>query len=149
MLGRFLLRMGGRQPLPYTFVDNCARAILLAGTVPAVEGQVFNVVDDDPPTARELVRLYRSEVGRLRGITVPGWAISPLSALCEWYHHWSRGQLPAVLTRYKSDAMWRPLRYSNARAKAVLGWAPETDFASGLRQTFASLRADRASRVVA
>jgi nucleoside-diphosphate-sugar epimerase len=148
-LGGFLLRMGGRQRLPYTFVDNCARALLLAGVVPAAEGEAFNVVDDDPPTGRELVRLYRAEVGPLRGITVPGWAIAPVSGLCEWYHRWSRGQLPAVLTRYKSDAIWKPLRYDNGKAKGVLGWRPQTDFASGLAQTFAWLRAGAGSRLVA
>jgi nucleoside-diphosphate-sugar epimerase len=139
-LGGLLVRMGGRQRLPYTYVDNCARAVELAGTVPGVEGEAFNVVDDDAPTARDLARQYRSAVGRGRGVAVPGWAIAPLSALCEWYHRWSGGQLPAVLTRYKSRATWLPLRYSNAKAKAVLGWAPETDFARGLDQTFAWLR---------
>ncbi len=138
-VGGFFIRMGGRQQLPYTFVDNCARAIVLAGTAPGVEGKAFNVVDDDPPTARELVKRYRAAVGRVRGVAVPGWAIGPLSGACEWYHRWSQGQLPAVLTRYKSAATWKPLRYSNARAKAELGWRPEVGFDEGLRQTFASL----------
>jgi nucleoside-diphosphate-sugar epimerase len=142
-VGRFLVRMGGRRPLPYTFVDNCARAVLLAATAAGAEGEAFNVVDDDPPTARQLVRQYRAQVGRVRGVTVPRCAVGLLSGLCEWYHGWSGGQLPAVLTRYKSAALWKPLRYSNAKAKAVLGWAPETDFAAGLRDTFAWLRQQR------
>ena len=48
-------------------------------------------------------------------------AIGPLSGLSEWYHRKSGGQLPAILTRYKSQAQWKPLRHSNARAKALLG----------------------------
>ncbi len=136
-LGGAFLKIGGRRQLPYTFVDNCARAVLLAGTAPGVEGQAFNAVDDDPPTNRELLKLYRAEVGKLRGPTVPGWAVSPLSWLCEWYHGWSRGQLPAVLTRYKSAAMWKPLRFPNDRAKSRLGWTPEVSFAEGLQRTLA------------
>jgi nucleoside-diphosphate-sugar epimerase len=139
-LGRFFIRMGGRQQLPYTFVDNCARAIALAGTAPGVEGQAFNIVDDDLPSGRDLMKRYQAAVGPVRGVAVPGWAIGPLSGACEWYHRWSRGQLPAVLTRYKSAAMWRPLHYSNARAKAELGWRPEVGFEEGLRQTFSALR---------
>jgi nucleoside-diphosphate-sugar epimerase len=139
-VGRWLIRMGGGAPLPYTFVDNCAAAVRLAGTTPGVEGEAFNIIDDDPPTARELLRKYRSAVRPVRGVTIPNWAIAPLSALCEWYHRHSRGQLPAVLTRYKSRAMWLPLRYDNSKAKAVLGWAPQTDFTTGLGQTFAWLK---------
>jgi nucleoside-diphosphate-sugar epimerase len=131
-LGGLLVKMGGRQRLPYTFVDNCAAAVRLAGTVPAAAGESFNVVDDDSPTANELLREYRRR-HRLRVVGVPGWGIGPLSRLCQWYHRWSRGQLPDVLTPYKSAATWRPLCYSNAKAKAVLGWAPAVTFEQGLR----------------
>jgi nucleoside-diphosphate-sugar epimerase len=136
-VGRLMIKMGGRQRVPYTYVENCADAIALAVTAPGVEGQAFNIVDDTLPTASSLLRLYRREVDRLRVIPIPRVAIGPLSGMCEWYHRWSRGQLPAVLTRYKSAAQWKPLRYSNARAKTVLGWAPKVGFAEGLRESAA------------
>jgi nucleoside-diphosphate-sugar epimerase len=138
--GNFLIKMGGRQQLPYTFVANCAEAIALAGFVRGAEGEAFNIVDDDPPTSRELLKQYRKMVGRIRVLSIPHWAISPLSRLCERYHQWSDGQLPAVLTPYKSAAMWKRLRYTNAKAKAVLGWKPRISFAEGLEPTFAWLR---------
>lgn len=135
-LGNLLVQMGRNQPLPYTFVGNCADAVCLAGLASGVEGQAFNVVDDSPPTSGELYRAHKRAVGGLRRFPVPGWAINPLSRLCEWYHRWSRGQLPAVLTPYKSASMWKPLYYSNQRAKDRLGWVPAVDFKQGLRQTF-------------
>jgi hypothetical protein len=49
--------------------------------------------------------------------------------------------LPAVLTPYKVAATWRPLRFSNARAKAVLGWSPRVPMAEALDRTFAALAA--------
>jgi nucleoside-diphosphate-sugar epimerase len=134
-LGGFLLKMGGRQRLPYTFVDNCATAVRLAGTVAAAEGESFNVVDDAPPTGNELLRRYRRSGNRVRVFGLPQWSIGPLSRLCQWYHRWSRGQLPDVLTPYKSAAMWKPLRYSNAKARSVLGWEPVVGFEQGLRET--------------
>jgi nucleoside-diphosphate-sugar epimerase len=137
--------MGGRQQLPYVFVDNCADAVLRAGTARGVEGQAFNLVDDGLVTGRELLAQYRAVVGRIRSVSIPHCAIGPLSGLCEWYHRRSRGQLPAVLTRYKSSAQWKPLRYSNARAKQALGWKAETSFADGLQQTLTWLREKRAS----
>ena len=42
----FFMHMGGGGRLPLTYVDNCAEAIVLAGLVKGVEGEVFNVVDD-------------------------------------------------------------------------------------------------------
>jgi nucleoside-diphosphate-sugar epimerase len=139
-LGSVLLKMGGRQQLPYTYVDNCAAGVLLAGTAPAAAGQAVNLLDDDLPTAAELLRQYRQSVGRVRTLPVPHWAIGPLSRFCEWYHAFSHGQLPAVLTPYKSAAHWKPLRYSNARAKTTLGWQPLVSFAEGLQRTFDCLK---------
>jgi nucleoside-diphosphate-sugar epimerase len=147
-LGNVLFRMGGRQKLPYTFVDNCAEAIALAGTTPGIEGRAFNVVDDELPTGRELIQRYRKEVKRIRVVPVARVAIGPLSGLCEWYYRKSGGQLPAILTRYKSQAQWKPLHHSNARAKALLGWAPRVRFAEGLDQTFAWLRQQAATTSV-
>lgn len=140
-LGRLLLKMGGRQRLPYTHVENCAAAVHLAGTVPGAVGEAFNVIDDAPPTANELLAVCRREGVRRRVIGVPGWAIGPLSGLCQWYHRWSNGQLPEVLTRYKSAAQWKPLTYRNAKAKAGLGWRPEVTFEAGLREALASAAA--------
>ena len=52
----FLIHLGGSNPLPLTYVDNCAEAIVLAGLKPGVEGEIFNVVDDDAPTSKEFLR---------------------------------------------------------------------------------------------
>jgi nucleoside-diphosphate-sugar epimerase len=139
-LGNVLVKMGGRQPLPYTFVDNCAEAVALAGLVPGVEGEAFNIVDDNPPTADDLVTRYRREVRPLRVVPVYHAAIAPLSGLFEWYQRRSCGQLPAVLTRYKSTAQWKVLAYANAKAKTRLGWRPRIGFAEGLQETFTWLR---------
>lgn len=133
--GSLMVRMGGRQQVPYTYVDNCAAAIGLTATAPGIEGEAFNIIDDDLPTARSVLAQYRREVQRLRVVPIPQWAIGPLSGFCERYHTWSNGQLPAVLTRHKSNAHWRRLTYSNAKAKSILGWVPQITFADGLRQT--------------
>lgn len=145
-LGRWLIRMGGRQRLPYTYVDNVADAVALAGTVAAASAQAFNIIDDDPPRARALLRRYRREVGGMHVIPVPHWGIHPLSSLCERYHIWSAGQLPAVMTPYKSSAMWKCVTYSNGKAKAVLGWSPAVDFDEGLHRTFEALGRARTAK---
>jgi nucleoside-diphosphate-sugar epimerase len=145
-VGSFLIRMGGRQQLPYIFVDNCADGVLRAGIAAGVEGKAFNLVDDGLLTGRELLAQYRAVIGPIRSVAVPHSAIDPLSGLCEWYHQRSRGQLPAVLTRYKSAAQWKPLCYSNTRAKEALGWKPEISSSEGLSRTLAWLRAQANAR---
>ncbi|WP_437224693.1 NAD-dependent epimerase/dehydratase family protein [Planctomicrobium sp. SH661] len=136
-LGPLLLRMGGGQTLPYTYVENCAAAICRAGLTPDVEGEIFNVVDDDLPTGKRIVRFLRRNGQKIRSIWIPRTAISPLSALYACYSAWSEGQLPPVLSRYKSEAIWKPLRYSNAKAKHSLHWQPTISTEEGLRRTIA------------
>jgi nucleoside-diphosphate-sugar epimerase len=139
-LGRWLIKMGGKQELPYTHVDNCARALSLAASVSGLEAEAINIIDDDRPTANELLRRYRDVVGSVRVVSVPRFAIPWLSRLCQWYHRRSGAMLPAVLTPYKSAAMWKPVRYSNEKAKRALGWQPQVHFSDGLEQTLLSLR---------
>jgi nucleoside-diphosphate-sugar epimerase len=138
-VGKWLLKMGDGRPLPYTYVENCAEGVLLAGTTPGVEGQAFNLIDDSLPTSQQLIRHAKRVRSAPRSVFVPGWAIQPLSGLWEWYAEWSGGQVPAVLTRYKSQAQWKRLRYSNRKAKTLLGWQPQVPFRDGLRQTTAAL----------
>src|SRR5437773_4216539 len=60
----FLIQVDGSHLLPLTFVDNCAEAIVLAGLKAGVDGEVFNVVDDDLLTSRQFLRLYKKRVNR-------------------------------------------------------------------------------------
>ena len=59
----FFIHLGRSNLLPLTYVDNCAEAIVLAGLKPGVEGEVFNVVDDDVLTSREFLRAYKKQTG--------------------------------------------------------------------------------------
>jgi len=123
-VGRMIIRMGSRQLLPYVHVEECAAGVVLAVTTPGIEGEAFNLVDTKLMTARDFLKVYRVSRPGLAVIPVPHWAIGPLSRLNVWYHQWSSGQLPAVLTPRKSQAFWKRLQYSNAKATAVLGWNP-------------------------
>ena len=58
------LYLGGGNLLPLTYVQNCAEAVVTAGTHPHAAGQIYNVLDDDPPTCREYLRAYNKHVRR-------------------------------------------------------------------------------------
>ena len=136
-LGGLLLRMGGGQRVPFTYVENCAEAVKLAGFKDGIDGQVFNVIDDDLPTGREVLRMYRQAGRKLKVIGIPHFATNWLARFNEWYSVRTEQQIPAVLTRYRVQAMWKPLQYSNSRAKELLGWHPSTSFDEAFEKTMA------------
>lgn len=127
LLGVFL-HLGGSNRIPFTFVDNCAEAIVLAGLRPGVDGEVFNVVDDDLPTSREFLNLYKQQVRPLRSIPVPRMASYLLCLAWEKYSAWSRGQLPPVFNTRRWTNDWKGNRYSNEKLKTRLGWKPRVPF---------------------
>ncbi len=142
-VGPLMVRLGGRQRLPYTFVDNCAEAVMLAGTEEGIEGESFNIVDDELPTGRELIREHRRRHGRLPTVVVPLWAVASLARCYTAYATYSEGQLPSILTPYRAAAQWNSLRYSNAKARKQLHWTCRTSLPDGLRLTLESQRARR------
>jgi nucleoside-diphosphate-sugar epimerase len=134
-VGPLLLRMGGSQTMPYTYVENCAAALRCAGLTPGIEGEVFNVLDDGLPTGKGLLKMYRRAGQKVRTLWLPRPAIGPASSLYEWYSRWSQGQLPGVITRYKSDSMWKAVHYTNTKAKTRLGWTPPVPFEEAFRRS--------------
>jgi nucleoside-diphosphate-sugar epimerase len=135
VFGGVLLQMGGLQRVPYCFVENCARALAIAADVPGVAGLSFNIVDDDLPSANEVLKLHRTHVSPVRAIRIPACAIRSVARACEWYSVRSEGMFPPLLTPYKAAALWKPLRYSNDHAKARLGWRPLVTFDEGVRRS--------------
>src|SRR5439155_22055660 len=65
------LHLGGFNTLPLTYVENCAEAIVLAGLKPGIDGEIFNVVDDELPSSRGLLRMYKANVKSFKSIYVP------------------------------------------------------------------------------
>lgn len=135
------LHLGGGNVIPATYVDNCADAIVLAGLVPDIDGEVFNVVDDDLPTSRQLLRGYKKHVRRFRSIYVPHFLSYLLCVLWEKYSDWSYGQLPPVFNRRVWHAYWKSTRFSNAKLKRTLGWSPRVPTETALKRYFDSCRA--------
>jgi nucleoside-diphosphate-sugar epimerase len=132
------MHLGGSNTIPLTYVDNCAEAIVLAGLVKGVDGEIFNVVDDDLPSSRQLLRRHKKNVKRFRSVYVPHALSLALCYLWERYSEWSRGQLPPAFNQRRWHAYWKKTRYSNEKLKARLGWRPSVSTAEALRRYFQS-----------
>jgi nucleoside-diphosphate-sugar epimerase len=136
-LAGLFLHCGHGNILPLTYVDNCAEAIVIAGSHPAAAGESYNVHDDDLPTARSYLKQYKLYVRRIPSFPLPYFAIIGLSHLIKKYHRFSKGQLPSILTPHKSASLWKGNRFSNDKLKS-LGWRPLVATQEGLRRTFQS-----------
>jgi nucleoside-diphosphate-sugar epimerase len=119
----FFMDLGGHNQLPLTFVDNCAEAIVLAGLTPGIDGEIFNIVDDELPTSRQFLRAYKKKAG-VRSISLPYPITYLLCYLWERYASWSRNQLPPAFNRRRCRAEWKGNRYSNRKLRERLGWKP-------------------------
>jgi nucleoside-diphosphate-sugar epimerase len=137
------LHLGGSNTIPFTYVDNCADAIALAGLRKDVDREVFNIVDDDLPSSRQFLQLYKTRVKKFRSIYVPHVVSYLLCRMWERYSMRSEGQLPPAFNRARWHANWKSTKYSNSKAKKRLGWAPKVPTAVGLERYFAACRDKR------
>lgn len=134
------LHFGGSNELPFTYVDNCAEAIVLAGLKKGVEGEVFNVVDDELPSSRRFLRLYKQRVIWFKSVYAPHFLSYAACYFWERYSAWSERQLPPAFNRRVWHAYWKKTRYGNRKLKSKLGWSPRVPMAEALARHFAACR---------
>jgi nucleoside-diphosphate-sugar epimerase len=132
--------MGGSNTIPFTYVENCGDAIALAGLAQGVDGEAFNVVDDDLPSSRKFLQLYKRNVRQFKSFYVPRSIGYAICRLWEWYSVWSAEQLPPVFNRSRWYANWKNTRYSNQKLKSRVGWKPKVSTAAGLELFFEGCR---------
>ena len=120
----FFIQVGGSNLLPLTFVDNCAEAIVLAGLRSGVEGEIFNVVDDELLTSNQFIRAYERRVTPFFSLRIPYPVAYAFCLLWQKYSKWSKGQLPPAFNRRRCSADWKGNRFSNQKLRESLGWRP-------------------------
>ncbi|MEF3073915.1 NAD(P)-dependent oxidoreductase [Methylobacter sp. Wu1] len=134
------LHLGLNNTIPLTYIDNCAEAIVLAGLKSGIDGQVFNIVDDDLPTSREFLRFYKKKVRKFVSIPVPYPIWYFFCSLWGCYSKWSEGQLPPVFNHAMCSVYWKGNKYSNQKAKQLLDWQPRVPMKESLETFFAYMK---------
>jgi len=131
--GVAFLFIGGQSILPLTHVSNCANAIVKAGLVHGIDGEAFNVIDDQLPTQSEFLSMYQTKLGKLRWkIRIPYSIFYMLAYLLEAASRKTKGNIPPVITRYRAANLWKSLCYSNRKAKSNLKWYPGVPTKEGI-----------------
>lgn len=128
------IQVSGLNSLPLTFVDNCAEAIVLAGLKPDIEGEIFNVVDDQPLTGRQFLEKYKNRLRSFRSVRIPYALGYAMCILWEKYSKWSNNQLPPIFNRRRCAAQWKEMRYSNQKLKDRLGWKPRVPMEEAMQE---------------
>lgn len=141
-LGTFglFLHLGGSNAVPFTYVDNCASAIALAGLVKEIDGEVFNILDDDIPSSRRFLGLYKRNIRSFKSVYVPHVVSYMLCYLWERYSARSHGQLPPTFNRSHWYSQWRKTNYSNDKIKRKLGWRQLVSTEEALQRYVAGCR---------
>jgi nucleoside-diphosphate-sugar epimerase len=138
-IGSTFFHLGGSNLLPLAYVANCAEAIVLAGLHPDSAGQVYNVHDDNLPTASRYLHDYKRHVKRIMSVRLPYFMTRILAWGLVTYHRRSHGQLPAIVTPYKAAATWGGNRFDNSKLHS-LGWRQLVTTSDGLSEHFEYLR---------
>lgn len=128
-LGSFDLIFSPGARFPLTYVSNCADAIVKALDAQVPSGSVYNIVDDELPTYGRFHRLGRRFGGGGVGpaLYLPWIGVVLLGATVSLVNRLAfggRAKLPEFLDRRRQRVRWRPMTYSNRRAKRDLGWSP-------------------------
>lgn len=147
-VGRFRVVIGPLSRCPLTHVENCADLFALAATDPRAAGQTFNVVDGAGQ------RIWFQLGAHLRGtgersirIPIPYRPTFALVRLAYATLFARNPKLPHILIPARFESRLKPLRYTNRRARRVLGWRPPLDYSECLARTYGRIGGGPASAV--
>lgn len=139
---RLWIRTGRFAPLPLTYVENCAEAVVLAAEYQGDEqALVLNVVDGVTPSQGAYVKaLQRHLSPRPRVIPVP-WTVMRLLARLAWWTNrlcfGGTAKVPGLLVPTRLHARGKPMRYSNTRIRNALGWSPRYSWQEAIQRSVA------------
>jgi nucleoside-diphosphate-sugar epimerase len=133
---RVFMHLGGSNILPLSYVDNCAEAIVLAGLKSGVDGEVFNVVDDDLITSREFISQYKRNVKKILSINLSFKSFYIFSCCWEVCFNKINPRLSKKFNRKKASHYYKGNQYSNAKLKKLLGWEPKVARSEALNRYF-------------
>lgn len=136
-LGRLHLVIGPLSRMPLTHVENCADLFAVAAEDPRARGRTFHVVDGEGERIWSYLGDHLRGIGE-RAIRVPipyflAFAIVRVAYATVFRRN---PKLPHVLVPCRFESRLKPLRFTNRRAREVLGWTPPLDYRTCLARTY-------------
>jgi predicted dehydrogenase/nucleoside-diphosphate-sugar epimerase len=141
---RWLVLGNGRLRLPLVHIDDVVDALLLAAESDLSQGEIIQLVDEEPLTQNDVLQLAGGAGSRV--VRVPRPVIFALGALSQVLLRCLGRQSPLSVYRLRSALAYR--RFESRRAAELLGWKPRVGVREGIRRVLtpgpASTTAERA-----
>ena len=134
-LRRLWLVDGGRAKMCWTYVENLAHGLALAGEVGRAAGERLVLTDESSVAWRDFLHAFASAMGisRPRWRSVPFFAAYNVAAVVEFAAR-AVGVRPP-LTRYRVLVFGRNCSFPGLRAREVLGFEPIVGKQEAIRRT--------------
>ncbi|MEH6360982.1 MAG: NAD(P)-dependent oxidoreductase [Amylibacter sp.] len=127
-LGPILLSFGKAGQVPVSYVEHCAKALVLAAEMPLSGIDVINITDDDLPDRATYIRALRRS-GWPKIVVPVSWRIvAGLAAMCNHIPN-----MPGLLRSAVLKSRMMPLRYDNTKLKKKLGWQGDLSFDAAMQ----------------
>ncbi len=147
-VGPRFLRIGRNATLPLTYVENCAQAVVdtaeaLAARPDELAGEIINIVDDHLPTQQTYAEQVAARIETPPTISIPWPAMNAATTLLKKANSrlvGGRAKFPGIAVPDRLHARFKPLRYTNNKAKRLLGWTPRYSFTEALDRSVEAVR---------
>lgn len=126
---------GGRALIDLTSVQNAATALRLAAETPGIDGETFNITNDDPRPLRELLDRLLDLLGRpQRYRRLPLAPLYALAGVLERVYALLPGHPEPPLTRYTLTTIAYSQTLDISKARALLGYRPQVTIDQSLAE---------------
>jgi nucleoside-diphosphate-sugar epimerase len=126
----------GENHVPLIYVRDAARGVLLASEADDAEGRCYVLVNDEPVTQRDFITAIAQELGApLPTRRIPYGLAQWLGGVAEGLGHLARRRQPPPVMRYGMQLLGGENRFSIARARRELGFAPLVDLVEGVTRS--------------
>lgn len=138
------ISIGRFAPLPLTYVENCASAILLAVEYDGPEQTpILNVVDGTTPSQRTYINFLKKNMAGKIGIVGVPWMLMRFLARTAWLFNRiflkGHGKFPGLLVPDRLHARCKPFRYPNRKIVSTLGWVPRFTWKEGVLRSLSDV----------
>jgi 2-alkyl-3-oxoalkanoate reductase len=132
LAGRSIVIGSGRNRVPFAYVDDIVRGLLLVLGQERANGQIYNLADDRPPTQEELLRAVAGELSaRMPRIHVPYGLAYGTAFAAEGAARLTRAPHPLV-TRFGITLYGADNRVAIDKARRELGYQPRVSLPQGV-----------------
>jgi UDP-glucose 4-epimerase len=144
---RLLLMVGGRTPMPLTYVENVASLLATCVEHPRAAGEVFNAIDPLPPPQWRYLRELRRTRPEIVPIPVPLPLYRAIAGGYERLGRATHGAIspPGMFARYMMTPSVERFRYDTRKPARVLSWSPPVSRDEALRRTFGGTKNGRSA----